>query len=198
MLGSLLSSLFLCLRYGKYLKRFTGVLLSIIFMTLIMGSIQYASADHSLGGQGIFKDEDNVNVASSIDSKWLIHLQVVVRDAQDRLVSVSESTHGDYIPHEITDHIFDEYLGEKEIINIDKRTYERAQFVEINNVHEFDFTIDFLDILSMWKLEFCFKTNEHGNEQGISCVPVFQTITPDVVLEKNDTFTLHWTILREF
>ena len=92
-------------------------------MTLIMGSIQYASADHSLGGQGIFKDEDNVNVASSIDSKWLIHLQVVIRDAQDRLVSVSESTHGKYIPHEITDHIFDEYLGKKEIINIDKRTY---------------------------------------------------------------------------
>ena len=68
-------------------------------MTLIMGSIQHASADHSLGGQGIFKDKNNVNLASTIDSKWLIHLQVVVRDAQDKLVSVTEMTHGSYIPH---------------------------------------------------------------------------------------------------
>ena len=52
-------------------------------MTLIMGSVQYASADHSLGSQGIFKDENNVNLASTIDSKWIIHLQVVVRDAQE-------------------------------------------------------------------------------------------------------------------
>ena len=75
-----------------------GVLLGIIFMTLIMGSIQHASADHSLGGQGIFKDKNNVNLASTIDSKWLIHLQVEVRDAQAQLVSITEVTHGSYIP----------------------------------------------------------------------------------------------------
>ena len=95
-----------------------NALLGVIFMILVIGSIQYASADHSLGGQGIFKNENDVNLASTIDSKWLIHLQVVVRDAQDQLVSVTEVAHGSYIPHQVSDYIFDEYLGEKEIINM--------------------------------------------------------------------------------
>ena len=169
-------------------------------MTLVIGSIQYASADHSLGGQGIFKDEDSVNLASTLakDSKYIVHLQVVIRDAQDQLVSVTEAIHGHYIPHELTDQIFDTRLGEKEIINIDKIRYEKARFTQTKNLQQEDISTTFRDILSMWKLEFCMNTEEHGDEQGISCVPVFQTITPDVVLEKNDTFTLHWTILREF
>ena len=109
-------------------------------MTLIIGSIQYASADHSLAGDtGIFKDANNVNTASTIDSKWLIHLQVVVRDAQDQLVSVTEMTHGSYIPHEISDFIFDEYLGEKKIVNINKIKYQKAQKILAENVQQFSF-----------------------------------------------------------
>jgi len=45
-------------------------------MTLAIGSIQYTSADHSLGGNGIFMDENNVNLATIKDSKFLIHLQI--------------------------------------------------------------------------------------------------------------------------
>jgi len=167
-------------------------------MTLVIGSIQYASADHSLGGQGIFKNEDDVNLDFTKDSKWLIHLQLVVRDTQDQLVSVTEVTHGSYIPHEISDYIFDEYLGEKEIINIDKIRYEKARFTQTKNLQQEDVSTTFRDILSMWKLEFCMNSEEHGDEQGISCVPVFQTLTANVILEDNDTFTVHWTILREF
>ena len=166
-------------------------------MTLIIGSIQYASADHSLGNQGIFKDENNVNLASTIDSKWIIHLQVVVRDTQDQLVSVTEVTHGSYIPHEVSDYIFDEYLGEKEIINIGKVSYEKAELIDRKNVKEVPFRTSFEDMQAFWGIEYCIKTKEHGNEQGISCIPVFQTNTPHVALEENDTFTLHWTILRE-
>ena len=55
-------------------------------MALVIGSIQYASADHSLGGQGIFKDETTISVEDSIDSKYMIHLQVVTRDAQGQCV----------------------------------------------------------------------------------------------------------------
>ena len=169
-------------------------------MTLVIGSIQYASADHSLGDQGIFKDENGVNLASTLakGSKYIVHLQVVVRDAQDQLVSVTEAIHGHYIPHELTDQIFDTRLGEKEIINIDKIRYEKARFTQTKNLQQEDISITFRDILSMWKLEFCMNTEEHGDEQGIACVPVFQTLTPNVILEDNDTFTVHWTILREF
>ena len=177
------------------------MLLSVIFMTLIMGSIQYASADHSLGGQGIFKDENDVNLASTIDSKWIIHLQVVVRDAQNQLVSVTAATHGSYIPHEISDYIFDEYLSEKEIVNINKIKYQKAQKILAENVQQFPVPKSHHDMLSFWSLEYCMSTEnwdeKHGDERGISCVPIFQTITSHVALEENDTFALYWTILRE-
>ena len=166
-------------------------------MTLVIGSIQYASADHSLGGQGIFKNENDVNLDFTKDSKWLIHLQIVVRDTQDQLVSVTEVTHGSYIPHEISDYIFDEYLGEKEIINIGKVSYEKAELIGTENVKEFPFKTSFEDMQAFWGIEYCVKTKEHGNEQGISCIPIFQTNTPHVSLDEDDTFTQHWTILRE-
>jgi len=170
-------------------------------MTLIIGSIQYASADHSLGGNGIFKDENNVNIASTIDSKWLIHLQVVVRDAQNQLVSVTEATHGSYIPNEITDYTFEEYFSEKEIVNINKIKYQKAQKTLTENVQQFPFPKSYNDMLSYWSLEYCMSTEnwdeKHGDGRGISCVPIFQTITSHVALEENDTFTLYWTILRE-
>ena len=136
-------------------------------MTLVIGSIQYASADHSLGGQGIFKNEDDVNLDFTKDSKWLIHLQLVVRDTQDQLVSVTEVTHGSYIPHEISDYIFDEHFGKKEIVNIDKITYERAQKIQTENVQQFPFPISYQDMQSFWGLEYCLKTKEHGNAHGI-------------------------------
>ena len=166
-------------------------------MTLVIGSIQYASADHSLGGQGIFKNEDDVNLDFTKDSKWLIHLQLIVRDTQDQLVSVTEVTHGSYIPHEVSDYIFDEYLGEKEIINIGKVSYEKAELIETKNVKEVPFRTSFEDMQAFWGIEYCIKTKEHGNEQGISCIPIFQTNTPHVSLDEDDTFTQHWTILRE-
>jgi len=171
-------------------------------MTLIIGSIQYASADHSLAGDtGIFKDANNVNTASTIDSKWLIHLQVVVRDAQDQLVSVTEMTHGSYIPHEISDFIFDEYLGEKKIVNINKIKYQKAQKILAENVQQFPFSKSYHDMQSFWSLEYCMSTEnlvgKHGDERGISCMPIFQTITSNVTLGENDTYTQHWTILRD-
>ena len=170
-------------------------------MTLIIGSIQYASADHSLGGNGIFKDENSVNIASTIDSKWLIHLQVVVRDAQNQLVSVTEATHGSYIPSEITDYIFEEYFSEKEIVNINEIKYQKAQKILEVNVHQFPFPKSYDDMQSFWSLEYCVSSEswigEHGDERGIACIPVFQTMTPHVSFGEDDTFTLYWTILRE-
>ena len=172
-------------------------------MTLVIGSIQYASADHSLAGDtGIFKDANNVNTASTIDSKWLIHLQVVVRDAQDQLINVTEASHGSYIPHEISDYVFDEYLGEKEIVNVNKIKYQKGQKSMGTHVEEFPFPKSYHDMQSFWSLEYCMSTEnlvgKHGGERGISCIPIFQTITPNVTLGENDTFTLYWTILREF
>ena len=173
------------------------MLLGVIFMTLSIGSIQYASADHSLGGDGIFMDENNVNLATTKDSKFLIHLQIIVRDGQGQLVSVSETIQGSYIPHKVTDYVFDTLMGEKEIITIDKIEYEKAQKIFTYSVQQYSFNKSFQDLQSFWSIEYCLQTNEHGNEQGIVCIPIFQVITPNISLGENDSFTLHWTILRE-
>ena len=177
------------------------MLLGVIFMTLIIGSIQYASADHSLGGNGIFMDENNVNLATTKDSKFLIHLQIIVRDGQGQLVSVTEETHGFYIPHRVTDQVFDEFLSEKEIVNIDKIRYERGQLVQTAPVQDYTFKKTFEDMQSYWGIEYCLSTanwdEKHGDERGITCIPVFQTTTPHVSLGEDDVFTQHWTILRE-
>ena len=183
------------------MKVFVILLLGVIFLALISSSVQSISADHSLGDQGIFKDENNVNVTSTIDSKWLIHLQVVVRDAQDQLVSVTEMTHGSYIPHEISDFIFDEYLGEKKIVNINKIKYQKAQKILAENVQQ-TLTDNLEDtwcrsgMQSHWTINTCIKTKEHGNEQGIACISIFQTLTPHISLEEDDVVKNHWTILR--
>tara|TARA_B100000745_G_scaffold201798_1_gene133203 strand:+ start:137 stop:652 length:516 start_codon:yes stop_codon:yes gene_type:complete len=170
-------------------------------MTVAIGSIQYASADHSLGDNGIFMDENNVNMATIKDSKFLIHLQIIVRDGQGQLVSVTEATHGSYIPHEVTDQIFDEFLGKKEIVNIDKIKYEKGQLIHTIPVQDYTFKKSFEDIQAKWGIEYCVSNEswigEHGDERGIVCIPVFQTITPHVSLGEGDIFTQHWTVLRE-
>ena len=178
------------------MKGFAIPLLGVIFVTLIAGSTESVVADHSLGGQGIFIDENTVNHVSTKDSKYLIHLQVVVRN-EGQLVSVSETTHGSFIPHKITDYIFEEGLGKKKIVIIDKIKYEKGQYAITHDVQKKSFTTSFHDMLSFWSIEYCIKINEHGNEQGISCIPVFQTLMPHVSLAEDDVFTLHWTILRE-
>ena len=83
------------------------LLLGVIFVTLIAGSVQSVTADH------LFEDENVVNHVSTKDSKYQIHVQVQVRNEQGQLVSISEGTHGKYIPLEITNYVFNEKLGKK-------------------------------------------------------------------------------------
>ena len=184
------------------MQKFTVVLLSAVFVTLIIGSIQLALADHSLGGQGIFQDEQYVNYVSSVDSKYQIHLQVIVRNADDQLVSVTEVAHGNYIPHEITDYFFDKSLGKKEIITIDKMRYEKVQFIQTETYCQTS-TDNLADrwcrpgMQAYWSIKSNLKSEEHGNEQGIVLIPVFHALTPDISLEEDDSFTLRWIILRD-
>ena len=44
------------------MEKFTIALLSVIFVTLIAGCIQSISADHLEPGQGIFKEESDVEL----------------------------------------------------------------------------------------------------------------------------------------
>ena len=173
--------------------KFAIVLLSTIFITLITGSAQYVTADHLELGEGIFKDENSVNLVSTKDSKYQVHLQVEVRNAQGQLISISETSHVNHIPHKITDNTFNTMLGKKEIITIDNVKYEKVQYVG---------TLDIEQLLppskrpshfiGNWVISLCQVFDKHGYD----CVAPWQANSSFVSLEEDDIVRNYWTILR--
>ena len=170
------------------MKKLTVVLISVIFTTLITGSIQLISADHLEPGLGIFKNEKEINTISTEDSKYQIYLTVVIRNAQGELIGITEATRGIHIAHEITDYVFNEKLGEKEVIMIDNIKYEKVQFVVSH-----DFLEHQSSFLAMWHFPIC---GEIGGHLDV-CVRIFQAKTASVYIEDDDDVKNHWTVLRE-
>ncbi len=199
------------------MKKFTMPLLSVIFVTLIAGSVQSIAADHLEPGQGIFVDDAEVNLATTEDSNYQVYLQMVLRNGDDQLINVTESTaNGAYISHEITDHVFDTLMGEKEIITIDNIKYEKVQYIFSPTLEQrflglypifSAITLEFVSEpgpqsiklyeesqdYSIWKIHYCADFKDHGYH----CVPIFQVLVPTMTLEPSDVVTHQWTILRE-
>ena len=108
-----------------YMKNFLKVILGCVFTVLIACSVQPVLA------------QDITDIFKPIpirDSEYQFHLQVVLRDTDGRLISVTEATNGYYIPHDITDEGFDKCFGanicKKEIVVIDNKKYEKIQYSE--------------------------------------------------------------------
>lgn len=192
------------------MKKISKALLIIVFPILISGSIQSISADHlEFDGKGIFTNQDNVNLVSDEGSKFQIHLQVIVRDADGRLVSVLESSSGQYLQHELTDGLFDQRMGEKEIITVDDVKYEKARVTDTPSIDQrlvglypiltetpMEITIEtskHQEWLAAWKIHYCAEFKEHG----LKCIPIFQTLVPTASLTETDVVVNQWTILRE-
>ena len=202
------------------MKKFTIALLGVIFVTLIAGSIQSISADHLEPGQGIFKEESEVELVTTHGSNYQIYLQTVFRNGDDQLINVSETTEiGMYIPHKITDHVFDTLMGKKEIITIDNIKYEKVQYtfsptleqrwmgmypileqININIKVEGDALVQInkkTKDYSLWKIHYCADFTDIGHPDGLQCIPVFQVLVPTLTLEPTDVVIQQWTILRE-
>ena len=199
------------------MKKFTALLLSVILVTLIAGSVQSISADHLEQDQGIFVDDAEVNLATTEDSNYQVYLQMVLRNGDDQLINVTESTaNGSFIPHKITDHVFDTLMGEKEIITIDNIKYEKVQYIFSPTLEQrflglypifSAITLEFVSEpgpqsiklyeesqdYSIWKIHYCADFKDHGYH----CVPIFQVLVPTMTLEPSDVVTHQWTILRE-
>ena len=195
--------------------KFIIVLLSVILVVLIGCFTQPVIADHSESGDGIYKDASDVNLAITQDSKWKVNLQIILRTGDGQLINVTESTtNAAFIPHRITDHVFDTLMGEKEIITIDNTKYEKVQYTFTPTLEhrfmgfypifteyydlEFESTPEVRELMgkpkdfSMWKIHYCATFEGHG----FSCIPVFQDLVPNMTLEPRDTITHQWTILR--
>jgi len=201
-----------------YMKKFTMWLLSTIFVALIACSIQSVSADHETD-KGIFKNENEVDLVTTQDSDYQVYLQAVLRNGDGQLINVTENTKtGAYIPHEISDYVFDTLMGEKEIIVIDNIKYEKAQYTfsptleqRWMGVHpifqqpiiKYKMEGDALEQMnkqikdySLWKMHYCADLFHIGHD-GLQCIPIFQVLVPTMSLEPSDVITHHWTILRE-
>ena len=196
------------------MKKFTIVLLSVAFVTLIAGSMGFVAADHLESGQGVYVDDGKVNLVVSIDTKFQIYLQAVIRNEDGQLINVTENTvTGAYIPHKITDDVFDTLMGKKEIITIDNVKYEKVQytftptleqrFIGLYPIYteialEFTYeegTLTKMQVdkdYSLWKIHHCATFKGHGYD----CVPVFQVLVPTMTLQTGDVLTQQWTILR--
>ena len=198
------------------MKKFTMPLLSVIFVTLIAGSVQSIAADHLEPGQGIFVDDAEVNLATTEDSNYQVYLQMVLRNGDDQLINVTESTaNGSFIPHKITDHVFDTLMGEKEIITIDNIKYEKVQYIFSPTLEQrflglypifSAITLEFISEpgpqsiklyeesqdYSIWKIHYCAEFEGHG----FHCIPIFQVLVPTMTIEPDDVVTHQWTVLR--
>ena len=195
-------------------RKFT-IILSVIFLTFIAYSGQSVIADHLEPGDGIYKDYGDVNIVTTKDSKWQVNLQTILRTGDGQLINVTESTaNAAFIPHQITDHVFDTLMGEKEIVTIDDIKYEKVEYTFIATLEhrfmgfypifseyydlEFESTPEVRELMgkpkdfSMWKIHYCATFEGHG----FSCIPIFQDLVPNMTVEQHDIMTHKWTILR--
>ena len=193
------------------------LLLSVIVVTLIAGSVQSVDADHLEPGQGIFKDMTDVNLVESKDTKYQVYLQAVIRNGDEQLVNVTENTRiAAFLDHNLTDHVFDTLMGQKEIVTIDNIKYEKVQYTYTPSLEyrsvllypiftQIDFTFEISaeqvnrihsinQEYAHWKIDYCAIFEEPHNH---SCIPIFQVLMPNITLEPGDVVTHYWTILRE-
>ena len=202
------------------MKVFVIQLLSIIFVTLIAGSVQSVTADHLEPGKGIFKDVQTLHeLEETDDSNYQIYLQTVLRNGDGQLITVVERMHGWIITHQITDHVFDTLMGKKEIVTIDDIKYEKVQYtfsptlvqrtVEIYPIFEEipleQFTIYDMDEDTLaqmneniknyyrTKIHYCATFEGHP----FTSISVFQGFNTVRNVTPTDVVTHQWTILRD-
>ena len=122
------------------------------------------------------------------NSEYQFHLQVVLRDADGGLISVTESTNGYYIPHDITDQVFDNDFGEKEVVIVDNVKYEKVKFTE-------QYSLD-LPYKLMFFIPITIEVFD-GSKTVLVDANIFQAFVPLVYLEEDYVINTQWTIHRE-
>ena len=166
------------------MKKFTIELLGVIFVALAACSIQSISADDLEPGQEFSEDEKTEVVFLTKDSKYKLHVQVVVRNADNQVVSVAEAIGGMYVHHKMTDNAFDTSMGKKKIVTVDGIKYEKVQFYDS---YKNKALWDTGHVTGSWVVTMCEK----------KCLNIFQARNVQVVVEGEDIITVKWTVLRE-
>ena len=179
------------------MKKFEGVILSAIIITLIVSSAQDVIADN----KDVSDPDFNVG--------YEVYSQSIVRDAQGQLLSVSESTKtwvltssfsdGVLIP-DLVDYVVDNnLLGEKEIITIDGVKYEKIQYEREKVI---DDNWNCITCTKVWVTSgivskpLCGTFEVEEMEYGKQCIPLFKAKTPQMHVAEGNVVTQQWTVLR--
>ena len=176
------------------MKKFEGVMLSAIIITLIVSSTQAVIA------------ADKYTVDPDLNLRYEVYLQSVVRDTQGQLLSVSESTVGWIVItsfpdgvqiSDLVDVIIDNnVLAEKKVVTIDNVKYEKIQFLTEMVIDDRILTNlgaakVGMSAGTLWK--FC---GDFKGEYGYQCIPIFKAKTPQIHIAEGNVLTNQWTILR--
>ena len=186
------------------MKKFEGLILSTIIITLIVSSAQTATAADLDEDVSWHEDRRFYAVDTDLNLRYEVYLQSVVRDAQGQLLSVSESTigwtiissfpDGVQIPGLVDLLIDNNVIDEKRVVTIDNVKYEKIQF-QTERIVDHDWLTPIgtgnMSTGTMWK--FC---GDFSGKYGYQCVPVFGAKTPQIHLAIDNLLTNQWTILR--
>ena len=158
------------------------MMLGAIFITLIVSSFQSLAA----------QNENDV-----MNSEYKIHLQVIVRDANEQLVSVIESTNTKIFPTYLPDgtlvegfidYIFNQELQNNyQVITIDSTKYEKV--VWTTPIQETD---PGMIVTTTTQLDICGTFEVYGE----MCIPSLGASFSWIDLDLSFTTIDKWTVLR--
>ena len=164
------------------MKKFAMVMLGAIFITLIVSSFQSLDA----------QNENDV-----MNSEYKIHLQIVVRDTNEQLVSVIESTNTKIFPTYLPDgtlvegfidYMFDRELqNDYQVIAIDGTKYEKV--VWTTPIQETD---PGMIVTTTTQLDICGTFEVYGE----MCIPSLGASYSWIDLDLSFTTIDKWTVLR--
>ena len=167
------------------MRRFSKISLIVIFISIIY-YIQSVDADQTTTMSGYHGDEE-----------YKVHLQKVVRDKNNQLIYVAESTGIErfqtYLPNGILepqwiDTIFDRTLMENyQSVIIYGKKYEKVQY-QLTFENNFSKIIPVSDSF----LKLCANLEVHGS----TCIISFVAKVPMLFVQEDDVVTDQWTILR--
>ena len=115
------------------------------------------------------------------ESKYFIHFQAQVRNADGSLVSVIETFHGEYLSNSKTEFAYSQ-LPLKQVVEISNKKYEMKQLV-----------ISMESIPAPNNILSAFNVSYENGEY----TPIFYAFPPFILAENSDIVTIQWTILKK-
>ena len=159
----------------------------VIFITLTVSSFQSLAAQY----------EVDLSDRPSDEERYKIHLQLVIRDANEKLVSVIESTNTTLLPTYLPDgklvegfidYMFNQELQNNyQVITIDNTKYEKV--VWTTPIQETD---PGMIVTTTSQLDICTSFKEYGE----MCIPLLGASFSWIDLDLSFTTIDKWTVLR--